>query len=96
MAAAVVSVDVIVGQSVDKNQIIAVIESMKMQTAITAPVAGIIENINVSAGQTIQEGQVICMAVKSSEPSGVKHQEQATTHDGRMRWFSSISSLPLV
>jgi acetyl-CoA/propionyl-CoA carboxylase biotin carboxyl carrier protein len=53
MAAAVVSVDVIVGQSVDKNQIIAVIESMKMQTAITAPVAGIIENINVSAGQTI-------------------------------------------
>ena len=82
MAAAVVSVDVIVGQSVDKNQIIAVIESMKMQTAITAPVAGIIENINVSAGQTIQEGQVICMAVKSSEPSGVKHQEQATTHDG--------------
>lgn len=82
MAAAVVSVDVIVGQSVDKNQIIAVIESMKMQTAITAPVAGIIENINVSAGQTIQEGQVICMAVKSSQPSGVKHQEQATTHDG--------------
>lgn len=82
MAAAVVSVDVIAGQSVDKNQIIAVIESMKMQTAITAPVAGRIENINVIAGQTIQEGQVICMAVQSSQPSGVKHQEQATTHDG--------------
>ena len=71
MAAALVSVDVIAGQSVDKNHIIAVIESMKMQTAITASVAGLITGIKVSAGQTIQEGQLICKVVESSQSSNV-------------------------
>ena len=71
MAAALVSVDVIAGQSVDKNDIIAVIESMKMQTAITASVAGLITDIKVSAGQTIQEGQLICKVVESSQSSNV-------------------------
>ena len=71
MAAALVSVEVIAGQSVDKNHIIAVIESMKMQTAITASVAGLITDIKVSAGQTIQEGQLICKVVESSQSSNV-------------------------
>ena len=71
MAAVLVSVDVIAGQSVDKNHIIAVIESMKMQTAITASVAGLITGIKVSAGQTIQEGQLICKVVESSQSSNV-------------------------
>ena len=71
MAAALVSVDVTAGQSVDKNHIIAVIESMKMQTAITASVAGLITGIKVSAGQTIQEGQLICKVVESSQSSNV-------------------------
>ena len=71
MAAVLVSVDVIAGQSVNKNHIIAVIESMKMQTAITASVAGLITDIKVSAGQTIQEGQLICKVVESSQSSNV-------------------------
>ena len=71
MAAVLVSVDVIAGQSVDKNHIVAVIESMKMQTAITASVAGLITDIKVSAGQTIQEGQLICKVVESSQSSNV-------------------------
>jgi len=71
MAAVLVSVDVIAGQSVDKNHIIAVIESMKMQTAITASVAGLITDIKVSAGQTIQEGQLICKVVESSQSINV-------------------------
>ena len=71
MAAVLVSVDVIAGQSVDKNHIIAVIESMKMQTAITVSVAGLITDIKVSAGQTIQEGQLICKVVESSQSSNV-------------------------
>ena len=71
MAAVLVSVDVIARQAVDKNHIIAVIESMKMQTAITASVAGLITNIKVSTGQTIQEGQLICKVVESSQSSNV-------------------------
>mgnify|MGYP006221602793 CR=1 FL=1 len=76
MAAALVSVDVIAGQSVDKNDIIAVIESMKMQTAITASVAGLITDIKVTAGQTIQEGQLICKVVESSQSSDVSDTQQ--------------------
>ncbi len=76
MAAVLVSVDVIAGQSVDKNHIIAVIESMKMQTAITASVAGLITDIKVSAGQTIQEGQLICKVVESSQSSNVLYTQE--------------------
>ena len=82
MAAALVSVDVIAGQSVDKNHIIAVIESMKMQTAITASVAGLITDINVSAGQTIQEGQLICKVVESSQSSDVSDTQQPISDSG--------------
>jgi len=82
MAAALVSVDVIAGQSVDKNHIIAVIESMKMQTAITASVAGLITDINVSAGQTIQEGQLICKIVQSSQSSDVVDTQQPISDSG--------------
>ena len=82
MAAALVSVDVISGQSVDKNHIIAVIESMKMQTAITASVAGLITDIKVTAGQTIQEGQLICKVVESSQSSDAIITQQPISDSG--------------
>jgi acetyl-CoA carboxylase carboxyltransferase component len=82
MAAALVSVDVTAGQSVDKNDIIAVIESMKMQTAITASVAGLITDIKVTAGQTIQEGQLICKVVESSQSSDVSDTQQPISDSG--------------
>jgi len=60
LAAAVISVDVNDGQSVAKDQIVAIVESMKMQTALTAPVAGIVANLSIVLGATIQAGQLVC------------------------------------
>ena len=57
LAAAVVSVDVSQGQTVSEGQLIATLESMKMQTAIIAPTAGIISALTVALGETVQAGQ---------------------------------------
>lgn len=57
LAAAVVSVDVSQGQTVSEGQLIATLESMKMQTAILAPTAGIISTLTVALGETVQAGQ---------------------------------------
>ena len=60
LSAAVVSIDITEGQLVDKNQIVAVLESMKMQTAIHAPIAGVVANLSIVLDATIQSGQLIC------------------------------------
>ena len=60
LAAAVVSIDVTEGQLVAKDQIVAVLESMKMQTAIHAPIAGVVTNLSIALDATIQAGQLIC------------------------------------
>jgi len=60
LSAAVVSIDITEGQLVDKNQIVAVLESMKMQTAIHAPIAGVVANLSIVLDATIQAGQLIC------------------------------------
>ncbi|MDB2635431.1 hypothetical protein N9Y40_08085 [Porticoccaceae bacterium] len=60
MAAALVSINVSAGDWVEKDQIIAVVESMKMQTAVVAPVAGLITKLNASVGDTVQDGHLIC------------------------------------
>ena len=60
LAAAVVSIEVSEGQLVAKDQIVAVLESMKMQSAIHAPVAGVVANLSIVLDATIQAGQLIC------------------------------------
>lgn len=60
LAAVVVSIDVSDGEQVAKDQIVAVVESMKMQTALTAPVAGWVANLSITVDATIQAGQLIC------------------------------------
>ena len=60
LAAVVISLDVIDGQSVAQDQIVAIIESMKMQTAVIAPVAGTVTNLAIVLGATIQAGQLVC------------------------------------
>lgn len=60
MAAALVSINVSAGDWVEKDQIIAVVESMKMQTAVVAPAAGLITELNASVGDTVQDGHFIC------------------------------------
>ena len=47
------------GEAVTAGQPIAVIEAMKMETTITAPMAGIVEEILVREGSRIESGDCL-------------------------------------
>jgi methylmalonyl-CoA carboxyltransferase small subunit len=47
------------GQAIQVNDILIVLEAMKMETVITAPIAGTIARINASEGDGVSQGQVL-------------------------------------
>ncbi|QEH31845.1 Methylmalonyl-CoA carboxyltransferase 1.3S subunit [Aquisphaera giovannonii] len=47
------------GQSIQVNDTLLVLEAMKMETVITAPIAGKVARINVNVGDAVQQGQVL-------------------------------------
>jgi methylmalonyl-CoA carboxyltransferase small subunit len=59
IAGVVVKVSGQVGQSIQVNDVLVVLEAMKMETVITSPVAGKIAKVNVAVGDPVQGGQVV-------------------------------------
>ena len=59
IAGVVVKVNAQVGQSIQVNDPILVLEAMKMETNITAPAPGKIKAINANVGDAVQNGQVL-------------------------------------
>ena len=57
IAGLVVSVNVQPSQRIRQNDPVLVIEAMKMQNTIQAPLDGVLEEIHVAAGQTVKSGQ---------------------------------------
>ena len=49
------------GASVSKNEVLLVIESMKMEIPVTAPVAGRVAALLVGSSDDIAEGQIIAI-----------------------------------
>ena len=47
------------GDSVQKNQVLLVIEAMKMETSIAAPTSGTIKSVDVAVGDAVREGQTL-------------------------------------
>jgi len=60
IAGLVVSVSACVRQKVRQDDPVMVIEAMKMQTSIGAPVDGVIEAVHVVPGQLVKSGQLLC------------------------------------
>ncbi len=52
----VMNVLVAAGDSVELNQVLVVLESMKMLMEFRAPVAGVVEKVSVSKGQKVEKG----------------------------------------
>jgi methylmalonyl-CoA carboxyltransferase small subunit len=47
------------GQTIQVNDVLLVLEAMKMETVITAPIAGKVAKINVNVGDAVSQGQVL-------------------------------------
>ncbi len=50
-----------VGETVETDDVIMIIESMKMEIPVEAPCAGKIAEIRVSEGDSIEEGTILAM-----------------------------------
>lgn len=48
-----------VGTSVTRGQTVVVLEAMKMENDLASPIAGTIEEVHVSKGQTVNQGDVL-------------------------------------
>lgn len=51
------------GDEVGAGDVIAVLETMKMEIPVLAPSAGTIDEVRVTEGQIVQEGDVIAVIV---------------------------------
>jgi|TARA_B110000977_G_scaffold123126_1_gene158061 acetyl-CoA carboxylase carboxyltransferase component len=82
LAAAVISINVKLGDQVAKGQPLVSLESMKMQTLVTAPEDSVISAVLIAAGDTIQAGQLLFeieAAGTSSESTEQEAEEQPAT-----------------
>jgi biotin carboxyl carrier protein len=59
IAGIVVRIPAQVGQTIQVNDVLLVLEAMKMETVITSPIAGKVAKINVNVGDAVQGGQVL-------------------------------------
>jgi len=61
MVGKIVSVSVKVGDRVAENDQVAVLEAMKMEMPIVAPVGGVVKEVCVSAGQEVEAEATIAL-----------------------------------
>ena len=50
-----------VGQQVEEDDTLMILESMKMEIPITTPVSGVVKQILVKEGDVVQEGQTVAI-----------------------------------
>ena len=56
---AVTKVDIKPGDKVHENQVVAVVEAMKMETSIVARIDGVIDKVLVKSGQSVAAGELL-------------------------------------
>jgi methylmalonyl-CoA carboxyltransferase small subunit len=59
LAGIVVHVPVAAGEYLQVNDLMVLLEAMKMETAVTAPVAGKLKSVNVKSGESVMVNQVL-------------------------------------
>jgi len=50
-----------VGQAVEEDDTLMILESMKMEIPITTPISGIVKEILVKEGEVVQEGRTVAI-----------------------------------
>ena len=59
MPGSIMSIKVSKGESVAKNQLLCVLEAMKMENDINSPIAGTVAEVHVSKGQNVDTGTLM-------------------------------------
>ena len=59
LAGTVIRVPVVPGQDLEVNDLIIMLEAMKMETAVTAPVSGKLKAVLVVSGEAVRANQVL-------------------------------------
>ena len=59
IAGIVIKTNAQVGQQLQANDLLLVLEAMKMETNVTAPVAGKVKKLHVQPGDGVQVGQLL-------------------------------------
>jgi biotin carboxyl carrier protein len=63
-------VETSVGAEVQEDDVLLIIESMKMEIPVEAPQAGRVSEIRVEEGQSVEEGDVLVVLVDSDQAEG--------------------------
>ena len=61
MPGKIVKVEVQAGEAVSEGQGIVIVEAMKMENEIPSPIDGVVTDIQVSEGDTVEAGAVLFM-----------------------------------
>ena len=61
IAGSVFKIEKDVGDSVETEDVLLILESMKMEIPVEAPISGRIAEIRVNEGDTVEEGQVLAV-----------------------------------
>ena len=67
MPGRVVSVRVSVGEAVERNALLAILEAMKMENELRAPAPGRVTDVRVAEGDTVEHGALL---VRLEQPGG--------------------------
>jgi methylmalonyl-CoA carboxyltransferase small subunit len=59
VAGVVIKVNVAAGQAIQANDQLLVLEAMKMETNVTAPVSGKVKSVRVAQGDSVKVHQVV-------------------------------------
>jgi len=57
----ITSVNVKVGDKVGEGDVLCLLESMKMENPILAPVGGTVAKIDIAAGQVVEAGELVAV-----------------------------------
>jgi biotin carboxyl carrier protein len=70
MSGKVVKINVAVGSAVREGQGVVILEAMKMENEIPAPIDGVLREIAVNEGQTVESGQLLFVVEPPAKPAG--------------------------
>ena len=61
LAGKIIEMNLTVGQSVEEDEEVLVIEAMKMETPVFAPCSGTVKEIRVKEGDEVEEDQILAV-----------------------------------